>query len=75
MVAFRILGYGRTENNPSLAPNVKYGTDTEMGREVSGQTILKNNLRKLFSPRTWADAIFSRLIPGYYKEWQKRNPT
>ena len=40
-----------------------------------GDEGVKKALRKLFSPRTWADAIFSRLIPGYYKEWQKRNPT
>ena len=36
--------------------------------------VVKKALRKFFSPRTWADAIFSRLIPGYYKEWQKRYP-
>ena len=34
----------------------------------------KSALRKFFSPRTWADVIFPYLIPGYYKEWQKRNP-
>ena len=40
------------------------------GKEV----VKKAALRKFFSPRTWADVIFPYLIPGYYKEWQKRNP-